>query len=214
MHINIELIDAVFLVSSMLLEIPQAAAATRRFFRGDRKLFQSRHLRRLIDQYDRNLFNGPPENTRDHVISAAKALAVGNWKDCVELAQSSRLWNLFPNSDAICSMLNVKVREAGFCTFVLAFGPTYTSLSLSRLSESFQFTLNKTRAILDKLIQDHGLPISYVDDYIVWTHEVELSPLQELVMQIKDKTQLIAERNDESLEFIRKQQEQNAAMAN
>jgi translation initiation factor 3 subunit C len=204
MHINIELLDAVFLACSMLLEIPQAAASARRFFRGDRKLFQSRHLRRLIDQYDRNLFNGPPENTRDHVIAATKALASGDWRTCHRLMLTSRLWNLFPNPPAIHRMLHLKIREAGFCTLLLAFGPNYKSLELAYLSTLFEIPSGKLEKIIERLVGEHGLPVTVADGFIAWSQEVEVSPIQELVMQIKDKAQLIAERNDESLDFIHK----------
>lgn len=207
MHINIELIDAVFLTSSMLLEIPQAAAAARRFFRGDRKLFQSRHLRRLIDQYDRNLFNGPPDNTRDHIIAATKALALGDWQKCLEFTSTSRLWNLFSAPEAIRTMLEEKVKEAGFCTFVLAFGPTYSTLSLEHLSATFKVTSAKLTKIVDCLVQDHGVPVKIEEGHLSWAAVVELSPLQELVLQIRDKTQVLAERNEDSLEFIRKQKQ-------
>lgn len=31
------------------------------------------------------VFTGPPENIRDHVIAAAKRLMEGDWKRCAEL---------------------------------------------------------------------------------------------------------------------------------
>lgn len=32
---------------------------------------------RLMDNYDRQSFTGPPENVRDHVMAAVRALATG-----------------------------------------------------------------------------------------------------------------------------------------
>ena len=37
----------------------------------------SRPLRRLIDNYDRQTFVGPPENVRDHVMAAVRTLLAG-----------------------------------------------------------------------------------------------------------------------------------------
>ncbi|KAI8876695.1 hypothetical protein K501DRAFT_337945, partial [Backusella circina FSU 941] len=67
MYINLELLECIFLVSSMLLEIPaQAQAGT------NNKKYISRPFRRLLDYNERQAFAGPPENTRDHIMSAAK----------------------------------------------------------------------------------------------------------------------------------------------
>lgn len=202
MHINIELIDSVFLTTSMLLEIPQAAASARRFFRGDKKLFPSRHLRRLIDGFDRNLFNGPPENTRDHIISAAKALANGQWQRCLELALQLKLWSMFSNPTEIKAMLHRKIKEAGFCSFVLAFGPNYTSLSVDFLAKAFDLSPSLIEKITKRLVQEHGLPARIESGHLQWTLDVEVSPLQELVMQIKDKLSVLSERNQECSEVM------------
>jgi hypothetical protein len=50
----------------------------------------SRHFRKHMDIYDRPVFTGPPENTRDHVLAAAKvgagSVAVARlgvrWESC------------------------------------------------------------------------------------------------------------------------------------
>lgn len=203
MHLSIELIDSVFLTVSMLLEIPQAAAGARRFFRVDKKLFPSRHLRRLIDGYDRNLFNGPAENTRDFIISAAKALAHGNWKSCLDLILQSKLWSLFPAPKAIAAMLERKIKEAALCIFIVAFGPSYTSLSLGVLSENFDLPLDWVQKILDRLIQDNSLPARIEDSaFLLWSQDTEISPVQELVLQIRDKLSVLVERNHESADIM------------
>lgn len=201
MHINVELIDSVFLTVSMLLEIPQAAAAARRFFKGERKIFTSRHLRRLIDGYDRNLFNGPPENTRDHIISAAKALANGNWKRCFDLILASELWTVFPSSADLKDMLQQKIKEASLCTFILAFGPTFSNLSIDYLAETFELNVKTIELLINKLVEDHDVPLVYSAPFFNWIQAVEISPLHELVLQIKDKLAVIQERNKECLEI-------------
>jgi translation initiation factor 3 subunit C len=54
-----------------------------------------------MDIFDRQIFNGPPENNRDVVTAAAKALSTGNWKACEELLLSLKVWALMPNADTI-----------------------------------------------------------------------------------------------------------------
>lgn len=202
MHISIELIDSVFLTVSMLLEIPQAAAAGRRFYRGERRLFPSRHLRRLMDAYDRNLFNGPPENIRDHIIAAAKALANGHWSQCLNLTVESHLWDLFQQPSVITQMLQRKVRESAFCTWLLAFGPTYLSQDLTAIASRFDLSDQTVAVILEQMISDHNIPARLDGNYLVWQPDVEISPVQEVMLQLKDKLSVLADRNIECAELF------------
>jgi len=72
MHINLELLECVYLTCSMLLEIPLLAQT------GSspdiKKRVISKTYRRMLEYHERQIFTGPPENTRDHVMQASKAL--------------------------------------------------------------------------------------------------------------------------------------------
>lgn len=103
MHINLELLECVYLVSSMLLEVPNMA------FAGSdpelRKKVISRPFRRMLDYTDRQVFSGPPENTRDHIMQASKALQNGEWQSCIELVNEIKIWKLMPGEEDIKKML-------------------------------------------------------------------------------------------------------------
>lgn len=73
-HINLELLESSFLIAAMLLEIPHQAAVGPA---EARKRAVSKPLRRLMDNYERQTFVGPPENVRDHVMAACRSLATG-----------------------------------------------------------------------------------------------------------------------------------------
>ncbi|KIM23039.1 hypothetical protein M408DRAFT_332606, partial [Serendipita vermifera MAFF 305830] len=95
MHINTELAEAVFLVASMLVEIPLLASLDTE---EARRKAVSKSFRRLLDHANRQVFNGPPENTRDHIMQASKALQDGEWQRARDLIQSIAIWNLMPES--------------------------------------------------------------------------------------------------------------------
>lgn len=44
-----------------------------------RKRIISKPLRRLMENYERQTFVGPPESVRDHMMAACRALATGGW---------------------------------------------------------------------------------------------------------------------------------------
>jgi translation initiation factor 3 subunit C len=85
----------------MLLEVPNMAASG---FDTKKKII-SRPFRRLLDYFERQVFTGPPETTRDVIITAAKALNKGNWKRSEELLLGLSVWNLLPKPDKVKEML-------------------------------------------------------------------------------------------------------------
>lgn len=102
MHINTELLEAAFLVSSMLVEIPLLASIDSE---EQKRKAISKPFRRLLDFADRQVFTGPPESTRDHIMQASKALQDGDWEKCRDLIQSIKIWSLMPEAASVKEML-------------------------------------------------------------------------------------------------------------
>jgi translation initiation factor 3 subunit C len=57
LHINVDNVEAVYLISSMLLEIPILAADPNEA----NKKIVSKFFRKLLEAYDRSYYTGPPE---------------------------------------------------------------------------------------------------------------------------------------------------------
>lgn len=122
MHINIELLEACYLVVSMLLEIPLLASLGTA--PDQRRRVISKAFRRLLDYSERSVFQGPPENTRDHILQASKALSAGDYKKSVELIKAIKIWDLIPTkADDIRTMLEGKIKETGLETYLLTYAP-------------------------------------------------------------------------------------------
>jgi len=102
MHINIDLLEAVFLVSSMLIEIPLLASIDSE---EQKRKAICKPFRRLLDFADRQVFTGPPESTRDHIMQASKALQDGDWIKCRDLVQGIPTWDFMSDSKATKEML-------------------------------------------------------------------------------------------------------------
>ena len=102
MHINTELLEAAFLVSSMLVEIPLLASIDTE---EQKRKAISKPFRRLLDFADRQIFTGPPESTRDHIMQASKALQNGEWEKGRDLVQSIKIWSLMPECTSVKEML-------------------------------------------------------------------------------------------------------------
>ncbi|PPQ99727.1 hypothetical protein CVT24_009710 [Panaeolus cyanescens] len=198
MHINTELLEAAFLVSSMLVEIPLLASIDSEDLK--RKTI-SKPFRRLLDFADRQVFTGPPESTRDHIMQASKALQDGEWEKCRDLIQSIKIWSLMPEAATVKEMLGKRIQEQGLRTYLFTYAPHYSSLSLSLLSRTFSLPLRTVSSIVSKMIWSEELSASLdQSDGVVVFQRIELSRAQQLSQTLSDKLATLVEQNEKALD--------------
>ncbi|KAJ4376430.1 Translation initiation factor 3 subunit c [Neocucurbitaria cava] len=200
MHINLELLECVYLTCSMLLEIPLLAQL------GSspdlRKRVISKTYRRLLEYHERQIFTGPPENTRDHVMQASKALSAGEWKKAAEFINSIKIWELIANAEKIKEMLSAQIQEEGLRTYLFTYAPFYDTLAISTLAGMFELSERKVSAVVSKMISHEELAaaLDQVNSAIIFRKGVELSRLQTLALSLSDKASGLIESNEKTLE--------------
>ncbi|KUJ11734.1 putative eukaryotic translation initiation factor 3 subunit C [Mollisia scopiformis] len=200
MHINLELLECVYLTCSMLLEIPLLAQT------GSspdiKKRVISKTYRRMLEYHERQIFTGPPENTRDHVMQASKALAAGEWKKATEFIHSIKIWELMAKPESIKTMLSEQIQEEGLRTYLFTYAPFYDTLSVTTLSSMFELSKRKVAAIVSKMISHEELAaaLDQVNSSIIFRKGVELSRLQSLALTLSDKASGLIESNERTLE--------------
>ena len=84
MQINIQFLECVYLISAMVLEIPNIAE--NQYLVNKRVI--SKNFKRLIELYDSKAFQLAPENQRDQIVYAAKLLNKSNWKQALNVVFS------------------------------------------------------------------------------------------------------------------------------
>ncbi|KAK3182435.1 Translation initiation factor 3 subunit c [Lecanicillium sp. MT-2017a] len=200
MHINLELLECVYLTCSMLLEIPLLAQT------GSspdvKKRIISKTYRRMLEYHERQIFTGPPENTRDHVMQASKALAAGEWKKSITFVHSIKIWDLMPDSEDIKTMLSKQIQEEGLRTYLFTYAPFYDTLAIETLAQMFELDNAKVTAVVSKMISHEELAASLdqVTSTLIFRKGVELSRLQSLALTLSDKASNLIETNERTLE--------------
>ena len=200
MHVNLELLECVYLTCSMLLEIPLLAQT------GSspdvKKRIISKTYRRMLDYHERQMFTGPPENTRDHIMQASKALAAGEWKRATEFIHSIKAWDLMARSEKIKEMLSIQIQEEGLRTYLFTYAPFYDTLSVNTLANMFELSERKVAAVVSKMISHEELAaaLDQVNSAIIFRKGVELSRLQSLALTLSDKASGLIESNERALE--------------
>jgi translation initiation factor 3 subunit C len=205
-HINIDLLEACHLISAMLLEVPNMAAASMGgdSAHGRRARLISRAFRKHQDIYSHQVFTGPPEQTRDFVMRASIALARGDWKTCEKLCTFLEVWNLVPgegSTEKIQTMLASKIKLEGLRTYLFAFSAQYDSLSLDQLCAMFEMSKNDIHSVVSKMMINRELYASWDQPTAtIVLRKVEPSPVQAMALQFAEKTSHLVEANERLLD--------------
>ncbi|KAH9041145.1 eukaryotic translation initiation factor 3 subunit 8 [Lactarius hengduanensis] len=181
MHINTELLEAAFLVSSIIdLEEQKRKAISKPF-------------RRLLD------FAG---STRDHIMQASKALQHGQWEQCRDLIQDIKIWSLMPEATSVKEMLAKRIQEEGLRTYLFAFAPHYKTLSLALLERTFSLDRRAVNSIVSRMIWTEELPASLDQSAgVIVFHRIEPTRPQQLAQILAEKVGAMVEQNEKALDI-------------
>ena len=202
MHINLELLECIYLVCSMLMEIPSIAQAGNTPTDSKKKVI-SKTFRRFLEYNERQVFVGPPENTRDHVMQASKALSQGDWKKARTLIEKIKVWDLMgtQESERIKSMLGRKIQEEGLRTYLFTYSTFYDTLSISSLAEMFDLSPGEIRRLVTMMISNDEIQgqLDHADENVLF-QRIDTTRLQSLALALSEKAAGLVEQNQKLME--------------
>jgi len=198
-HINLELLECVYLTSAMLLEVPFMAA--HEYDHRRRVISKSFHYQLRLS--DKNALVGPPESMREHIVAASKAMMTGDWKRCAENILAVSCWALFPHSENVKAMITKKIQEESLRTYLFTYNKVYDSISMHALAEMFELPWQSVHSIISKMIINEELQASWDQptQTLVLHHGAEPSYLQSLTLQLSDKLNTLVEHHERILDF-------------
>merc|ERR1719228_1273612 len=201
MHINLELLECVYLVSAMLLECVYLVSHE---YDARRRMISKSYYQQLRSS-ERQALVGPPESMREHVVAASKAMRNGDWRKAagyiINEKMNGKVWDLFYDADSVRAMLTRKVQEESLRTYLFTYSNVYDSLSIPVLAEMFELDQNSVHAVVSKMIITEELMASLDQpSQCVMMHRSEPSRLQSIALQLSDKVSQLVENNERLLE--------------
>jgi len=201
MHINLELLECVYLVSAMLIEIPYLSAHE---YDARRRMISKSYYQQLRSS-ERQALVGPPESMREHVVAASKAMRNGDWKKAsnyiINDKMNAKVWDLFYDADCVRAMLTKKIQEESLRTYLFTYSNVYDSISIPLLADLFELDVNSVHALVSKMIINEEVMASLDQpSQCIVMHRSEPSRLQSIALQLSDKVSQLVENNERLLE--------------
>lgn len=197
MHINLEMLEAAHLVSAMLVEVPMLAANPH-----SKPKIQSKAFNKLLNHYQAQVFLGPPENVRDHVYAAHRALLDGDWKSCSDLVCAIPAWDLVHGGAEIKVMLTRRIKDEALRSYLMQFAQLYDAIGLDVLATKFDMAPNMVHAVVSKMMFNSELPGSWNQPAAcIQIHHGAPNKLQYLALQTAEKAQALVDYNEKMVEF-------------
>jgi translation initiation factor 3 subunit C len=192
MHLNLDMVEAVFLVSAMLVEIPASS----------RHHTSSRAWRRLLDLAEKQAFAGPPEATRECVLAAARHLASGDWTTAEEnVLRIDALDLVPPPSEKWKEALRTELQRAALIAYVRAYSLVYRSMALDSLATRFSLPTSEVYTTLSKLIMNGDLAASWADNVLLFLAE-RPSKLHSVAMTVADRIAALVDVNEREFDAL------------
>ncbi|QRG36771.1 hypothetical protein FDK38_001128 [Candidozyma auris] len=200
MHINLELVECVFMTSSMLIEIP-ALAASATSIKDNKRKASIKSFKSKLEFHERQYFTGPPESIKDHLIYASRFLQKGNWDKAYQLLSSIKIWRLFADNESLLSMLKQQLQVEGLRTYIFTYKAIFTKLSLEKLSRQFALEQSTIQSIIEKMLAQGEISGS-LDEAKAFvnftTDEPQRSKLQELASIMNEKLGVLLDKNEKT----------------
>lgn len=200
MHINLELLECVFMTSSLLIEIPAMAAASS-LSKDSKRKASLKSFKSKLDFHDRQYFTGPPESIKDHVVHASIALQKGDWSKAYQLLSSIKIWKLFPDTEQLLSMMKNQLQVEGLRTYIFTYKSIYSKLSIAKLSTLFELENESVHSIVEKMIQSGDISASIDESKSIInfiSNDHQRTKLQELAIVMNEKVGLLTEKNEKT----------------
>lgn len=202
MHINPDLLEMCNLTCAMILELPQLARSSLGASNSNPNVI-SRQFRKFLTAYNKQVFCGPPENTREHVLAATKALLAGEWQRALDYLLNLEVWKLIPNDGAeqAKKILQSRLKEEAIRTFLLLNGEHYESLNLNYLCDMFDIEEAITRRIISRMIFNREISAAWEQpSNILVIYKTEPSVLQVVSQGMAEKVSVLLESNERILD--------------
>lgn len=194
-HINLDLIDTVFMTCSLLIDVPHMAA----YYSGikvQRIPISQKSIRRILENSEKSIFHGPPETLRDHILYAAKAMQKGDYVQSVKYLRKISVWSLLSKSEDIVNQLSERVQIETLKTYIFTYKRFYSKISIAKLSNLFDLSEEQVLSVAESIINEYQVKANLDEkkEFMMFEKGEEITKLEEVAIKLAKETKYQSER--------------------
>lgn len=195
-HINLDLVDIVFMTCSLIIEVPQITA----FYSGikiKKTPYTARSIRRILEHFNKQNYQPPAESSRDLIIFSAKAMQSGDWTKCYEYLLKIKVWNQLLNHEEILEHLQKRIKLESLRTYLFTYKRFYSNISIKQLSDRFQLPEDTILEEIPKVLKNMeitSIKLNDSNDFIVFDKTDEITKLEEVAIKLNKEYKITKER--------------------
>jgi translation initiation factor 3 subunit C len=193
--INIDEVESMYYISSMLLDMPNILLMKL----GKPYSPFNPVFKKMLDNFEKQVFNGPPETLKEVILSSSSFMKKGNWKRCCEMITSIRLLNLLKNREEVKRCLTLSIKQTSLRCYIILYANQFSSLSLDILATKFQLETANVKRIISTMILDGELDAKW-NDKILILYSSEKN--EKLINQLENNLRIITQQNLNLLEVV------------
>ena len=197
MQINIDEIECAFFISSMLIDAPYILL---------NKLGTARHIKRygnffsrILSNFDKQIFNGPPETNKERILKASYFIMKGDWKQCVEEINQVSVFQKMKNYNDIKNMLAGQIKSTALKCYIIFYMKEYNSFDLNVVESRFDIGKDKIKKIINDMILEEEINGKWNKDILKIKYDDR--DTSKMMKKLVDNVNIISKQNVDLLEL-------------
>ena len=204
LQINLEVIDCVYMTTSLLLEVPNISENK---FNISKNVI-SRNFRKLIEQYDMKGMQFVAQNSRDHIVFAARHLHKSQWREAFDNISEIKIFKRMKEfQGSLGEALLQRFKETAFKIFLINGGSQYESISLENTQAQFELSRSAITKQISKLIMNNTIQakIDHSTNTLIFetaTNDDDRKQMEHLQSDQLDKIAQMVQANERCMELL------------
>ena len=196
MKINIEDLDTIFYLSSMIYDVPKILLE--KIFGSDTNIdynYNNHVYERIFYNFQRQQFNGPSHVDKDKILAITTILMKGDWKRCI---QEIKKLNLIKKYSYLQENLFELIKRTALKCYIIFYMTEYQSFELDKLSKRFEIDANEVKNIINDMILRRQIKAKWNGNYLLMKSNDRDSIVN--MKRLADNIQIITKQNLELMQ--------------
>jgi translation initiation factor 3 subunit C len=192
MHINLELVETLHLISCILLDAANLSQC-------GRQAINCRHLQKILELNSHSTIFNHPDSMRNKIMAAIGTILQSDWSSTMSIINSLSCWSLLPlgRRSSTMNIIEEKIKKVCLLNFILTYSTVFTSLSLYTVYKKFQLNRQETKGLINSLFMNKLVLGTHDQLSSTITFETKtVSQLNALLIDACNKIEIIIKLNN------------------